>query len=124
MCGFFFGEILGIKVKEKKPSLSQPIVSSSSIVEQKEQTTLKYISKTPNFRKHDRSDLLDEDSMIILNKLSPIFKKYIEQQDTIESRNPYLTSIKLYTPQTRKTFYEFINNCFISSCELFIFYFF
>ena len=98
------------KVQKKKQSLKEPIVSSipsSSVT-----TPLKHVKKTLNFKKHDRSDVLDEETMDILKDVSPIFKKYIKQQDKEESKNPYLTSLSIYTPQTRKNFYHFIENAY------------
>ncbi len=94
------------KSKKQKPSLAQPIVSSSS--SSTVETTLKYVKKTANFQKHDRSDLLDDDTMEKLDNISSSFKRFIKQQDKLESRNPYLTSISIYTPQTSKDFYKFI----------------
>jgi hypothetical protein len=99
------------KVKEKKQSLLQPITSSSSS-SRTAPTPLKHVKKTLNFKKHDRSDLLDDDTMEILDGISPIFKKYIKQQDKTESKNPYLTSLSIYTPQTRRSFYRFVESSY------------
>ena len=51
-------------------------------------------------------------------KLDPIFKEYQDEQDKIESNNPYLTDTVVYTPQTRKSFYRFISDNYSESFKL------
>jgi len=48
----------------------------------------------------------------------PIFKEYQIKQDEIQSKDPYLTNVKIYTSQSRKSFYKFISDTYTTNFKL------
>jgi len=45
-----------------------------------------------------------------LTSLKPLLIQYTVDQEKIEGKNPYMTNTEIYTPQSRKSFYQFVND--------------
>ena len=69
------------------------------------------VKPTANYKPRHR-EVPPELDMITL---APALNKYMVDQTSIESANPYLTDTVIYTPQTRKSFYTFINDNYSDS---------
>jgi hypothetical protein len=78
---------------------------------------LKYAKKTPDYQA--RTQGVDAELQDAIDTtMEPIFKEYQTAQDEIQSKNPYLTDTTIYTPQTRKSFYKFISDTYVSDFKL------
>jgi len=68
---------------------------------------LKYVKETDDFKQRKRTINSPLQSFINNN---PLLKQYQDTQANIETKNPYLTDTEIYTPQTRRSFYRFIED--------------
>ena len=89
------------------PSLPAPPISRKP--------KLKHAKKTPDYV--PRSQTLDPSTQKIIDEI-PILKDYQTAQDEIESANPYVTDTIVYTPQSRKSFYQFISENYTDQFKL------
>jgi hypothetical protein len=93
---------------------SGPSLPEAPVAKKRE---LKLAKKTPDYI--PREQTLPEDIQKgVETKLDPIFKQYQDDQNKIESNNPYLTDTVIYTPQTRKSFYKFISDNYEETFKL------
>jgi len=94
------------------PADSGPSLPAAPIARKK---PLRLAKKTPDYV--PRSQKLDPLTQEAVDEI-PIFKEYQEKQNEIESANPYLTDTVVYTPQTRKSFYQFISDNYADQFKL------
>jgi hypothetical protein len=94
------------------PADSGPSLPAAPIVRKKQ---LRHAKKTPDYV--PRAQKLDPSTQEAIDEI-PIFKDYQEKQNEIESANPYLTDTVVYTPQTRKSFYQFISENYADQFKL------
>ena len=64
----------------------------------------------PSDMKPRRTRIGDRLQAAIDTTLGPLFKQYQEGQQKIEETNNYKTDTEIYTPQSRKSFYRFIDD--------------
>ena len=94
------------------PADSGPSLPAAPIARKK---PLRLAKKTPDYV--PRSQKLDPSTQEAVDEI-PLLKDYQEKQNEIESANPYLTDTIVYTPQTRKSFYQFISDNYADQFKL------
>ena len=94
------------------PADSGPSLPAAPIARKK---PLRLAKKTPDYV--PRSQKLDPSTQEIVDEI-PLLKDYQETQNEIESANPYLTDTVVYTPQSRKSFYQFISDNYAEQFKL------
>ena len=102
-----------ISKKEAKPKAKEPkepkLKEESKEELDPSKKLLTYIDPL-NLHKRDFS----QNTSGLAKSTRKLFTQYITKQQDIESNNPYITNTEIYTPQTRKSFYQFMNNNFKS----------
>jgi len=94
------------------PADSGPSLPAAPIIRKK---PLRLAKKTPDYV--PRSQKLDPSTQEAVDEI-PLLKDYQEKQNEIESANPYLTDTVVYTPQSRKSFYQFISDNYADQFKL------
>jgi len=94
------------------PADSGPSLPAAPIARKKR---LRLAKKTPDYV--PRSQKLDPSTQEAVDEI-PLLKDYQEKQNEIESVNPYLTDTVVYTPQSRKSFYQFISDNYVDQFKL------
>ena len=91
------------KMPPKVPSKMPPKVPSKILEEKTENT--------------EEQKAIDEKLQEAIDN-KPIFKEYQIKQDEIQSKDPYLTNVSIYTSQSRKSFYTFISDTYTNNFKL------
>ena len=98
-----------------KQTLKQP--PKKLRVKPEEKALPTFETKAPEFSVVNRYEM-EEDDLKKLSEKFPETSVYINDQDNIETKNPYHTDIQVYMPPTRRAFNTFIQESYMSIFSL------
>jgi hypothetical protein len=101
-----------IPKKMKIPADTGPSLPKAPIAKKK---PLRYVQDTMDFKKRVRA--VDAPLQGYIDN-HPTLKGYQTSQKAIETNNPYETDTQIYTPQSRRSFYRFINDNYEDAFKL------